>query len=73
MRNATQDMEQLTQSLTTKADKIRALGRAGYPRADIARYLSIRYQHVRNTLEAANIPMPHEPSGVLRRSSDGQP
>mgnify|MGYP006276908161 CR=1 FL=1 len=48
----------MTEGLRTKADKIRTLGRAGYPRADIARFLDIRYQHVRNTLEAAGIPMP---------------
>jgi hypothetical protein len=52
------EMARQTKDLTTKADKIRALGRAGFARADIARYLNIRYQHVRNTLEAAGIPMP---------------
>ena len=35
----------------TVADKIRALAAAGYPRADIARFLGKRYQHVRNVLE----------------------
>jgi hypothetical protein len=34
----------------TKAAKIRALARAGFARADIARFLGIRYQHVRNVL-----------------------
>jgi hypothetical protein len=34
----------------TKADRIRELGREGMPVADIARSLSIRYQHVRNVL-----------------------
>src|SRR6185437_2175833 len=33
------------------ADKIRALAAAGYPRADIARFLGKRYQHVRNVLQ----------------------
>jgi hypothetical protein len=33
------------------ADKIRALSAAGVPRADIARFLGKRYQHVRNVLE----------------------
>jgi bifunctional DNA-binding transcriptional regulator/antitoxin component of YhaV-PrlF toxin-antitoxin module len=33
------------------ADKIRALDAAGYPRAEIARMLGKRYQHVRNVLE----------------------
>src|SRR5271170_5269077 len=36
---------------TTVADKIRALSAAGVPRADIARFLGKRYQHVRNVLE----------------------
>jgi hypothetical protein len=36
---------------TTVADKIRALATAGVPRADIARFLGKRYQHVRNVLE----------------------
>jgi len=40
----------LTEGMTTKADKIRALGRAGFPRARIAEFLGIRYQHVRNVL-----------------------
>jgi|SRR6185312_3007204 len=35
----------------TVADKIRALDTAGYARADIARFLGKRYQHVRNVLE----------------------
>jgi bifunctional DNA-binding transcriptional regulator/antitoxin component of YhaV-PrlF toxin-antitoxin module len=36
--------------LTTKADKIRALFRAGYSRSEIAGFLGVRYQHVRNVL-----------------------
>ena len=35
----------------TVADKIRALAAAGVSRADIARFLGKRYQHVRNVLE----------------------
>ena len=35
----------------TVSDKIRALDAAGYPRAEIARLLNNRYQHVRNVLE----------------------
>jgi hypothetical protein len=35
----------------TVADKIRALAGAGVARADIARFLGKRYQHVRNVLE----------------------
>lgn len=36
--------------LPTTAAKIRALAAQGHPRADIARALGIRYQHVRNVL-----------------------
>lgn len=36
----------------TVSDKIRALDAEGCPRADIARVLGKRYQHVRNVLEA---------------------
>jgi hypothetical protein len=43
-------MEDAVVGLTTKADKIRALDRAGYTRSQIARFLNIRYQHVRNVL-----------------------
>jgi hypothetical protein len=40
-------------NLTTKADKIRTLDRSGMSRAEIARFLGISYQHVRNTLVPA--------------------
>jgi AbrB family looped-hinge helix DNA binding protein len=43
-------MASLTRGLPTKSAKIRALASAGYKRADIARHLGIRYQHVRNVL-----------------------
>lgn len=46
-------MEQLTADMTTKSAKIRALAEAGIKRADIARFLDIRYQHVRNVLVSA--------------------
>jgi hypothetical protein len=44
-------LEALTRSQPTVAGKIRALAGAGVPRADIARFLGKRYQHVRNVLE----------------------
>ncbi|MBP0615873.1 hypothetical protein [Jiella mangrovi] len=44
-------MTKITAGLPTKAAKIRALDEKGFERADIARFLGIRYQHVRNTLE----------------------
>jgi bifunctional DNA-binding transcriptional regulator/antitoxin component of YhaV-PrlF toxin-antitoxin module len=43
-------MEKLTRGLKSKSDKIRALSAAGCGRAEIARFLGIRYQHVRNVL-----------------------
>lgn len=44
-------MISLTEGYRTKADKMRVLEREGVPRADIARFLGVRYQQVRNTLE----------------------
>jgi AbrB family looped-hinge helix DNA binding protein len=40
----------LTEGLPTTASKIRALHAAGYSRSEIARFLGIRYQQVRNVL-----------------------
>jgi hypothetical protein len=45
------DLEALLQGQKTVAGKIRALAAAGVPRAEIARILGKRYQHVRNVLE----------------------
>lgn len=47
------DMDRISAGQVTKSGKIRALGKAGYARGDIARYLGIRYQHVRNVLVSA--------------------
>jgi antitoxin component of MazEF toxin-antitoxin module len=47
-----QRMDELTAGLPTKSAKIRRLAAAGYERADIARYLGIRYQFVYNVLSA---------------------
>lgn len=41
----------IVEGQTTVAGKIRALAAVGVPRADIARFLGKRYQHVRNVLE----------------------
>ena len=46
------DMQAIAERERTVADQIRALDRAGYKRADIARFLGKRYQHVRNVLVA---------------------
>ena len=43
-------MDEVIAGLRTKADKIRALFRAGYSRSEIAQCLGIRYQHARNVL-----------------------
>lgn len=51
MQPSQMSMDEVTRGLATVSDKIRALNRAGYARADIARYLGKRYQHVRNVLE----------------------
>jgi hypothetical protein len=43
-------MAEVVRPFSSVADKIRALDRAGVARADIARFLGKRYQHVRNVL-----------------------
>lgn len=45
-----QPAEEVVAGLTTKAEKIRALFRAGYSRSEIAEFVGTRYQHVRNVL-----------------------
>lgn len=45
------EIERVIAGQTTVSGKIRALDAAGYKRADIARILDKRYQHVRNVLE----------------------
>ena len=44
-------MNALTSGVKHKSDRMRILERNGVPRADIARFLGVRYQQVRNTLE----------------------
>jgi len=44
-------LQAIVNSQDTVSDKIRALNAAGIPRAEIARMLGKRYQHVRNVLE----------------------
>ena len=50
------------------SDKIRALNTAGYPRAEIARLLGKRYQHVRNVLEADKLQSKTRPGGFERNA-----
>lgn len=54
------EIESLLAGEATVSGKIRALDAAGYKRADIARILGKRYQHVRNVLEAAAPSPPRE-------------
>ena len=51
MTSDTDRLDAIARPHATVADKIRALSAAGVARADIARFLGKRYQHVRNVLE----------------------
>ena len=64
-----QDVARIVQSQATVSDKIRALARAGVSRADIARHLGKRYQHVRNVLEADRVREAPPPSGFAEQAS----
>lgn len=54
------DFDSITTGFKTKSDKIRALAATGVARAEIAKYLQIRYQHVRNVLEGPTPSMKSE-------------
>lgn len=69
------DLARTVRELPTTASKIRALAAQGHTRADIARALGIRYQHVRNVLvreeaKANTDDVPTAP-GKIRVSPDG--
>jgi bifunctional DNA-binding transcriptional regulator/antitoxin component of YhaV-PrlF toxin-antitoxin module len=49
------DVAKIVASDSTVSDKIRMLAGAGYERAEIARLLGKRYQHVRNVLEGDRV------------------
>ena len=51
MPDEAERLARIAEPHATVAGKIRALAGAGVPRADIARFLGKRYQHVRNVLE----------------------
>ena len=51
MADEAERLARIAEPHATVAGKIRALAGAGVPRADIARFLGKRYQHVRNVLE----------------------
>lgn len=48
--STTNPYDAVTKGLPTKSAKIRALNAKGASRSEIANYLGIRYQHVRNVL-----------------------
>ena len=52
---SSRDLDPIVTSNLSISDKIRRLDRAGQPRAEIARILGKRYQHVRNVLEADRV------------------
>lgn len=76
---ATADVVRAVRGLNTTAAKIRALAAQGRSRADIARALGIRYQHVRNVLireeakakAAAESSDPTTMPGKVRVGADG--
>lgn len=60
-------MTHLTADVESKSEKMRVLSRAGYSRSEIAKFLDVRYQFVRNVLvreEARNAgpPARHQPA-----------
>lgn len=65
-------MDELTRGLEQKSAKIRKLAAEGYKRADIARFLGIRYQHVRNVLvrSTSSNEQPHSAAGAERPHAD---
>lgn len=65
MPNA-EDAVRIVASQATVSDKIRALNAAGYPRAEIARLLGKRYQHVRNVLEGDKVGRNAASKGVAK-------
>lgn len=65
------EVVRLLEGKTTVAAKIRALAAAGYPRADIARMLGKRYQHVRNVLEEPGKAEATAPSGLSQGMAEG--
>lgn len=83
MKSISTEMSRIAEGLPSKSAKIRALDAAGYKRADIARFLDISYQFVRNVLvrepPKSELPRPAEsndPGDVesqkLRIADDGR-
>lgn len=57
---------ELTNGLTTTADKIRALAQANYDLTEISKILGIRYQHVRHVMLRSGL------TGGLRREVEAE-
>jgi hypothetical protein len=57
---------EVVHGLRTISEKIRALADAGYERAEIAKYLGIIYQHVRNVMVQSGF------AGGQRRSTEAE-
>lgn len=64
------NVHQVVNSPLTVSDKIRRLNDAGIERAEIARLLGKRYQHVRNVLEADRLKRPSRKEAM---PSEAQP
>jgi hypothetical protein len=64
--NQRQPAAEVVKNLQIISDKIRALAGAGYNRVEIAKFLEIRYQHVRNVLVRSGI------AGGLRREAEAE-
>ncbi len=63
-------MVEVTRGLPTKSAKIRALDAEGFSRSEIAKFVGIRYQHVRNVLVSAQ---PRGEAGLAERGRDWRP
>ncbi|MBV9509142.1 MAG: AbrB/MazE/SpoVT family DNA-binding domain-containing protein [Caulobacteraceae bacterium] len=63
-------MDEIASRYATVSDKIRALAAAGCARADIARFLGKRYQHVRNVLVEGRPPTQVGTPPSLQSSSE---
>jgi predicted transcriptional regulator len=70
-----EEVSRVVDSNRNVSDKIRVLAAAGMPRADIARALGKRYQHVRNVLEGDRLHTPpskdYTPAGVDKERPAG--
>jgi AbrB family looped-hinge helix DNA binding protein len=70
------EMARLTEGAATKSEKMRILARAGYSRSDIANFLGVKYQFVRNVLvreeERGGDTVPAAQSAATTSNSSGR-